>query len=130
MAAKKHQQKFSLSRRAKSFIHSFHGIKLLIKEEHNARIHLLAIVLVIIAGIFLNISRFEWIAVVLAMGLVLTAEILNTSIENLADFISPERNNRIKKVKDLAAAGVFVAALAAFITGLIIFAPKFIRLFS
>jgi diacylglycerol kinase len=128
MVKKQHQTKFSLSRQAKSFKHAFYGISIFFKEEYNARIHLLAAVLVVIGGIVLKISVTEWVAVILSMGLVLTAEIINTSIENLADFVQPEKYPQIKKVKDLAAAAVLVTAIAAFIIGLIIFLPKLLAL--
>ena len=122
-------QKFSIKKRLHSFKYAFNGLKILIKEEHNARIHIVATVLVIISGLIFKISHLEWIAVIFAIGLVLAAEILNTSIENLADFVSPDKHNRIRKVKDLAAAGVFVSAIAALLVGLFIFLPKILQLF-
>jgi len=113
-----------------SFKNAFSGIKVLVSFEKNARIHLIILLLVIIAGIVLKISPAHWIVVTLAAGLVLASECLNTSIEYLCDSILPEYNSGIKKAKDLAAAGVLVSALAAIITGLIVFIPAFCRFFG
>ena len=121
-------QKFSISQRLKSFGHAFNGLKILLKEEHNASIHLVVAILVVIAGIVLKISTVEWIAIVFAIGFVITTEIINSSIENIADFISPEKHEKIKKIKDLAAAGVLISAVAALIIGMIIFLPKILEL--
>lgn len=120
-------QKFSISQRLKSFPHAFNGLKILLREEHNARIHFVAAILVIIAGVVLKISTEEWITLVFAIGFVITAEIINSSIENIADFISPEKHEKIKKIKDLAAAGVLISAATALIVGLIIFLPKILE---
>ena len=82
--------------------------------------------LTIAAGIYFNISMIEWIVVLFAIGLVISMEILNTSIENIADYISPEKRLSIKKIKDLAAAGVLVSSFTALAIGFIIFIPKLI----
>ena len=124
------KQIFSLKDRIKSFTYAFSGLKNLWQEEHNFRIHIFAAILAIVAGVIFNISVIEWLAVILSVGLVLTAEIINTSIEKLSGFVSPEKHETIKKVKDLAAAGVLVAATSALITGLIIFLPKLLTLLS
>lgn len=125
---KNHHKKFSLADRLKSFSYAFDGLKKLWSEEHNFRIHAFATILVIIAGVIFKISTVEWIAVILSIGLVFTTEIINTSIEDLSDFISPGLDGRIKKIKDISAAGVLIAAITAFIVGVIIFIPKISRL--
>lgn len=122
-------QKFSLSQRVKSFTYAFNGLKILLKEEHNARLHLLAAIIVMIAGVILEVSTIEWIALIFSIGFIITTEILNSSIENIADFISPAKHEKIKKIKDLAAAGVLISAVTALIVGLIIFLPKIEKLF-
>ena len=119
-------EKFSIIKRLKSFIFALNGLKILILEEHNARIHLVAAILVIIAGILLKISNVEWLAIIFSIGLVFALETINSAIENLADFISPDKNDQIKKVKDLSAGAVLIGAIAALVNGLIIFIPKFI----
>ena len=120
-------QKFSMRKTVTSFVYAFNGLKILLREEPNSRIHLVASICTIIAGILLKVSLNEWIALVLAMGFVITLEIVNSAIENIADFISPGRDDMIKKVKDLSAAGVLVSAITALIIGLIVFLPKIIR---
>ncbi|RLD90557.1 MAG: diacylglycerol kinase [Bacteroidetes bacterium] len=122
------QQRFSILKRLKSFKHAFNGLRILIKEEHNARIHLFATICVVIAGLFLKISLNEWIAITFSIGLVISLEIMNSSIESMADFISPERHEKIKKIKDLSASGVLISAITALIIGLIIFIPKIFKL--
>lgn len=122
------QEKFSIAKRLKSFTYAFHGLRVLIKEEHNARIHLFATVCVVAAGILFKISLMEWVAVVFAIGLVFSFEIINTSVEHIANFICPERDDRIKRIKDLAAAAVLVSAITAAVIGLIVFIPKIIEL--
>ena len=121
---KNHHSKFSLVDRLKSFSFAFNGLKNLWVEEHNFRIHIVSTLVVVIAGFLFKISLVEWIAVILSIGFVLATEIINTTIEKLADFVSPDRNEKIKKIKDISAAGVLIAAVTAFIVGVIIFSPK------
>jgi diacylglycerol kinase len=119
--------KFSLKKRLKSFTFAFNGLKGLWKNEHNLRIHIVTAILVIGLGYYFQISIPEWIAVILLIGLVFAAEIFNSAIEHLADFVMPNLDSRIGKIKDLSAAAVLVAAMAAFIIGLIIFLPKLLE---
>ncbi len=118
------QSNFSIKQRIKSFTHAFNGLRIVFIEEHNARIHLLAAIIAIVLGFVLHINAMEWVAIVFAIAMVLSMEIINTSIENIADFISPEKDDMIKKIKDLSAAAVLITAIAALIVGIIIFAPK------
>lgn len=120
---KKH---FSISDRLKSFKYAFAGLKTLFIEEHNARIHLIAALTAIALGFVLKISLNEWIALIVVIGLVFICELINTSLEEMADFASPGKHPQIKKVKDLAAASVLISALVALIVGFIIFCPKII----
>lgn len=119
---------FSIKARLKSFAYAFNGIIALIKNEHNARIHLFATICVIPAGFFFHLSAGEWIAVIFAIGFVFSAEAVNSAIEYLADFVSPGRHELIRLAKDIAAAAVLFAAITAAIVGLIIFLPKIINL--
>jgi len=117
-------KKFSLKDRIKSFGYAFNGLKLFFYTEHNARIHLLAAILALAISFWLKISSLEWVAIIGVIILVFIAEIFNSSIEKLADVVSPEINPKIKIVKDLAAAGVLVTAILAVLIGAIIFLPK------
>jgi undecaprenol kinase/diacylglycerol kinase (ATP) len=118
-----------MKKRLNNFKHAFNGLKILLKEEVNARIHLVATICVLIAGFFFEISSFEWIAIVIAIAFVLTTETINTAIENMSDFISPEKHEKIKRIKDLSAAAVLISAITAFVIGLIVFIPKIIEYF-
>jgi diacylglycerol kinase len=126
--AKKKKSDFSLKDRFRSFRFAFSGIYNLFRYEHNAWIHLLILILVVLTGIFLAISTFEWIAIAIMGGFVFACECFNTSIEFLSDFISPGIDENIKKVKDIAAAGVLFSVIASVIVGLIIFLPRLIKL--
>lgn len=122
--------RFTMKERIRSFGFAFNGLKILFREEQNSRIHIIAMILTILAGIYFGISIIEWIIVLFAIGLVITMEIVNTSIENIADYITPEKCKTIKKIKDLGAAGVLVSSLTALAIGIIIFIPKLLsRLF-
>ncbi|MGB3589229.1 MAG: diacylglycerol kinase family protein, partial [Tunicatimonas sp.] len=110
-------KRFSLSDRIKSFRYAISGLRVLFKEEHNARVHLAITFLVIILGVFFGLSVTEWVVIVLTIGFVLVTEILNTAIEDIADFISPQRDVRIKRIKDLGAAAVLLSAVTAVVIG-------------
>jgi diacylglycerol kinase len=84
----------------------------------------------VICGFIFNLSPAEWILIVIVSGMVLAAECFNTALEYLSDEVSVEFSERIKKVKDIAAAGVLFTAIAAAITGLIIFVPRVILIFK
>ena len=115
---------FTLRKRLRSFGYAFHGIRLLITQEANAWIHCFAAVCVVVAGFFFGISVSEWIAVIFAIGMVLAAEAVNTAVEALADRVTQEYDEAIKRTKDLASGAVRILAIAAAIIGCIIFIPK------
>lgn len=115
---------FTLRKRLASFRYAFNGIRLLIGKEHNAWIHCFVAICVVIAGFFFGLSQMEWIAITIVIGAVLAAEAVNSAIEMLADLVSPDYNEAIKRTKDLAAGAVLIMAIAAAIVGLIIFIPK------
>ena len=121
-------EKFSLKKRIKSFSYAFAGLRVLFREEHNSWIHATAAVLAIVMGFLFRISPREWIAVVIVIGMVFAAEIINSSIERTADFVKAERDDRKRDIKDLGAAAVLVCAIAAAVVGIIIFLPKIIAL--
>ena len=121
---------FSIKKRIKSFSYAFAGLKVLFKEEHNSWIHAVAAVCAITAGFLLDISAIEWIAIIIVIGMVISAEIVNSSLERTADFIKAERDDRKRDIKDLGAAAVLVCAITAAITGIIIFLPKLIALLA
>lgn len=115
--------------RLESFKFAFNGLYSLIKNEHNSRIHILSTVIVIILGIILKINYIEWSLLIIVIGIVFVSELLNSSLESLADLIEPEWNEQIRKAKDYAAAAVFISAVVSIIVGGIIFVPKILDLF-
>jgi len=118
------EEKFSLKDRINSFKYAFNGLKILLKEEHNMRIHFVIMLLVTGCGFLFGISLVEWTSVLLAIGFVIVTEAVNSAIENVADFVSPGKNENIKKIKDVSAFAVLFSAFIAVIVGLIIFIPK------
>ncbi len=105
----------------KSFRCSIEGLLELIKSERNFQLHILALVIVIAFGFYLNISSEHWISILLVSALVLSLEAVNTSIEKLCDFHHPDIHPDIKKIKDIAAGAVVIAALTSVIIGVVIF---------
>jgi len=112
--------------RIKSLKFAVKGVWLLITTEHSIMVQLAIAILVSLLGWWLDITKTEWIFQILAIGLVLVAESLNTAIEKLCDFVQPEYDKRIGFIKDVSAGAVSFAAIAAIIIGLIIYLPKFL----
>lgn len=128
--SKKGSEKFSLKKRSKSALYALNGLRVLFLEEHNSRIHIAIVIVVVTAGFLLKISNTEWLVICILIALVFSLEIINSAIENICDYISPQWNEVIKKVKDLAAAAVFVSSVMSVICGAIIFLPKLYNLFA
>lgn len=116
----------SIKRLKKSFGYAFKGIDDVISNEPNMKIHVSVAILVVITAFLLKISMIEWIILVLLIGLVLAAEVINTTIENLVDMYTKDYNERAKVVKDTAAGTVLILAITSAIIGLMIFVPKII----
>ena len=119
-------EKFSIRSRLLSFTHASRGIRQFVWREHNARIHLIATIGVIIAAVALKVKGAEAAVLAIVTGMVWITEIVNTCFEKLADHITKERHPEIKIIKDLAAGAVLVAAVIAVTAGLFIFIPKII----
>ncbi|NNE91550.1 MAG: diacylglycerol kinase family protein [Verrucomicrobiales bacterium] len=107
-----------------SFRNGFRGIAATFRTERNFKLHVLAAVVVAVFGFWLNIPAGEWIAVLLAMAMVMGAEAMNTGLESLANAVHPEKHPLIRKAKDAGAAAVLIAAIAAAAVGGIVFGPK------
>ena len=107
-----------------SFKYAIEGFVSSFKTERNMKIHVLAMIIVIIFGFYLKINLIEWCFIALAIALVIGAELFNTAIETIVDMVSPEKNQKAKLAKDISAAAVLVFAIGALVTGVIIFIPK------
>lgn len=111
-----------------SFKYAFQGVFSEIKTERNLKIHISIMILVIIAGIFLKISKMEWIICIILFGLVIGGEMLNSAIETVVDIAMPEINPKAKFAKDVAAGAVLIFAISSATIGIIIFIPKIIAI--
>ena len=114
------------SGRFKSMGFAIKGAYKLITTEHSVMVQSSLALIMIIAGFYFDINRYEWIMQILAFGLVLSIEGLNTAVEKIADFIHPEFHDRIGFIKDIAAGAVMFAAMAALAVGMLIYIPKFL----
>ena len=122
------EERFSLRRRLQGFRYAFRGVGLLLRYEHSAWIQAAIGICNLTGGFLLGISGMEWVAVIFATGTVLAAEAFNSAIEKLADIVSPEYNEAIRCIKDVAAGAVLLTAIAAALIGIIIFLPKLMAL--
>ncbi len=111
------------ARRGRAFAAAFRGLAVLSREAH-CRIHAVASLGVVALGFWFSVSPLEWCALALSIGLVWTAEALNTALERLADAAVPRSDPLVADAKDVAAAGVLVAAGASSVVGLVVFLPK------
>ena len=107
----------------KTFSDAFKGLGYFFRNELNAKIHSFITVLVFIAGFYLKLNINEWGLIIFAIALVFTAEIINTAIEKIMDMIQPDKDNRVRNIKDIAAGAVLFASIMSAIIGLIVFIP-------
>lgn len=113
-----------MNRFLKSFKFAAKGLSYTIATQPNFIFHLIAALLVLAAGWYVDISKGEWLAILICIGLVMVTELLNTAIEVLVDWLSQEFNVKAGLVKDIAAGAVLVAALVALVVAFVIFVPK------
>ena len=106
--------------RWKSFGHAANGLWRLLREP-NAKIHLIATLVVLAVGFAKKLNRTEWCIIIIVISIVWITEAINTAIEKLCDLYSTSFHPLIKQIKDVAAAAVFLAAIATAIVGFIIF---------
>lgn len=114
-----------IKKRIESFGYAFNGIRILAGETPNASIHFVVAIVAITLGFLFRISGGEWLALIIAIGSLLSMEAMNTALERLSDYAcNNELHPTIKKVKDLAAAAVLIAAIVLLAVGIIIFLPR------
>lgn len=110
---------------------ALNGLRVAWHDEFNFRFHVLSTVTVLAAGWYLDLTKSEWVAVIIVIGIVLTAESFNTALEEFCDMVKSDPDPHIGKIKDLAAAAVLLAAITAAAVGLLIFIPHILdRIFS
>ena len=110
--------------RLKSVGFALRGAYFLLKTEASIQVQFTIVIILTILGFYFNISKVEWLFQLLAFGTVMSTEGINTAIEELANFIHPEKHKKIGLIKDISAGAVFIASLFAVIIGLIIYIPK------
>lgn len=124
VSRKSEKESFSIVKRAKSFTHASNGVRIFIRTTHNAWIHILISALAIWLGFNLGITTTEWMFLVMAIGLVMVTECINTAFEFDIDLTSPKYHPYAKYTKDVSAGAVLIASITASVIGLIIFLPK------
>ena len=117
----------NLHKLARSFKYAFQGLRSGFRTQLNFRVQCGLAVLAIIAGFVLQVNKGDWLWIILAIGLVLSAELINTAIEGLVDLVSPEYNELAGRIKDVAAAAVTLLAFNALVIAAIIFIPPIIH---
>lgn len=114
-----------LRKRLKGCKYAATGAWMLLRNEASIQVQAFIAVVMTAAGFYFEISAMEWMLQVFAIGLVMSVEGLNTAAEEIANFVHPDFHNKIGYIKDVAAGGVFFAAIAAIIIGCFIYIPKF-----
>lgn len=117
--------RFDIRRRLNSFKYAIQGLQHFFASEPHATIHLVAAILAVALGIFLNISQVEWCIIALLIALIFSAELFNSSLERICNKTNPEFHPLMKQAKDLAAAAVLVLAVASVVVGCLIFGKYF-----
>ena len=105
----------------KSFKHAVNGIIWAFKNERNMKIHGAITVLVLISGFVLKINQLDWIILILCIGLVLAAELINTAIEKTLDLLHPQHSRKVKVIKDVSAGAVLILSFIAAVIGVVVF---------
>lgn len=114
-------------RRILSFKYAFEGIWVALKEEPNLKFHLLAALLAVILGAFFQITKEEWLVVLIVIGVVISVELTNTAIEAVIDSFTQDTHPGAKLAKDISAGAVLIVAILAFIIGIIIYLPYIVN---
>jgi len=108
----------------RSFAFAIEGIVHSLKYERNIKIHLAVALAVIILGVLYNVSSFEWLLIIFAIGGMISFELMNTAVERVVDLVTSERHPLAKQAKDIAAGAVLIYAVMSVMIGCIIFLPK------
>lgn len=113
----------------KSFGYAIEGIGYALQYNRNLRIHFIFAVLVVLASIFFHVSPYEMGILGVMILLVISSEMINTSIEEMANLILKEHSREAKIAKDVAAGMVLLTAVGSVIVGVLIFLPYVMKLF-
>ena len=116
-----------ITSRLRSFIHAFHGWAYVLQTQQNAWIHAIVATIVFVLGLWLGLAPHDWALLILTIAMVFTAEFINTAIEAVVDLASPTHHPLAKVGKDVGAAAVLVAAMAAVLIGLLVLGPPLLE---
>ena len=116
-------KKRGFTRFFKSFGYSIEGLKYAYKYEQSMLIHVIATICVLLANIFFQVSGIEWLITLLAIGMVLSAELINSAIEAVVDLVTLEEHPLAKIAKDCSSAATFVLACMAALIGIVVYVP-------
>jgi len=108
-----------------SFNAAIEGFLYVVKTQRNMRIHFLTAVLVLLFGIYLNFTRVELITLCLTCGLVLIAEMVNTCMEIMLNYVESSHSHWVRRVKDISAGAVLVASINAVVVGYLLFVKNY-----
>lgn len=117
-----------LIKRYNAFKHAFNGLTISLKNEEHVKIHFVATICVIVAGIYFNINPTEWINISFCCGLVIAAELINSSIERMCDLITTDYHPQIKYIKDVSAGAVLILSISAIVIGVLIFGKYIVQI--
>ncbi len=122
------------SKKNNKFLNSFrcsvNGIITAVKSERNLRFHLTFSVLIILLGWILSISVGEWLVIIVVIGGIICAELMNSAIERVVDLVTEEYHPLAKQAKDIAAGAVLMLALTSVVIGIVIFGPRILTILS
>ena len=104
-----------------SFVFAWRGLLIVLKEENNAKVHLLSTIAALGVCYYLQVSPTDWAVICIVIGLVWITEIINTAVERFVDMVSPDFNPKAGVVKDIAAGAVLMAVIVAVVVGVFIF---------
>lgn len=114
--------------RWRSIRNAWEGLRYVYRTQVNARIHTVIALAVVGFAVLVKIGRLEWLILLIAICLVWAAEVFNTAVEKVVDFVSPEKQQFARICKDVSAAAVLITVLTAVVIGLVIFGPRLVRM--
>jgi diacylglycerol kinase len=132
MAGPSHERpiNYSLRKFIAGFGHAFRGIAITLRTQRNMAVHLLIAACAVALGSFLNLARWEWLALIITIMIVLAAEAINTAIEQAVDVATSELHPLARNAKDAAAGAVLICAIGAVVVGCVVFLPHLLGIYA
>jgi diacylglycerol kinase len=111
----------------RSFVYATRGIIVAFASERNLKIQVAIAALVVAAAFYFNVTTIEWCILLMSSGIVISLELINSSIENLVDLVTREQLPLAAKIKDISAGAVLVFSIVALVAGILIFGPYIVK---